>query len=126
MIFTACGMAFAHGSNDVNAVGPVAAVVSTVQSGGVIGAEAIMPVGLGYWCCWHCYRTGHLWLACHPDHWTKDYRTDTESRIAAELAAASTVVLACHWITHINHSYARGRTWVSVWREGLRQCLYQQ
>ena len=44
MIFTACGMAFAHGSNDVaNAVGPVAAVVSTVQSGGLIGAKAIMP-----------------------------------------------------------------------------------
>ena len=44
MIFTACGMAFAHGSNDVaNAVGPVAAVVSTVQSGGLIGAKAVMP-----------------------------------------------------------------------------------
>ena len=51
MIFTACGMAFAHGSNDVaNAVGPVAAVVSTVQSGGLIGAQAIMPwwvLGIG-------------------------------------------------------------------------------
>ncbi|MEK9890519.1 MAG: inorganic phosphate transporter, partial [Gammaproteobacteria bacterium] len=51
MIFTACGMAFAHGSNDVaNAVGPVAAVVSTVQSGGLIGAKAVMPwwvLGIG-------------------------------------------------------------------------------
>jgi PiT family inorganic phosphate transporter len=51
MIFTACGMAFAHGSNDVaNAVGPVAAVVSTVQSGGVIGAKSVMPwwvLGIG-------------------------------------------------------------------------------
>lgn len=36
MIMTACGMAFAHGSNDVaNAVGPVAAVVSVAQSGDV-------------------------------------------------------------------------------------------
>ena len=44
MIFTACGMAFAHGSNDVaNAVGPLAAVVSTVQSGGIIGAKAALP-----------------------------------------------------------------------------------
>ena len=39
MIFTACGMAFAHGSNDVaNAIGPVAAVVQTVQDGGNIAA----------------------------------------------------------------------------------------
>ena len=37
MVFTACAMAFAHGSNDVaNAVGPLAAVASTVQSGGEI------------------------------------------------------------------------------------------
>ena len=37
MIFTACGMAFAHGSNDVaNAIGPVAAVVQTVQDGACI------------------------------------------------------------------------------------------
>ena len=44
MIFTACAMAFAHGSNDVaNAVGPLAAVVSTVQSGGAIGTTSVMP-----------------------------------------------------------------------------------
>lgn len=35
MIFTACSMAFAHGSNDVaNAVGPLAAVVDVINSGG--------------------------------------------------------------------------------------------
>ncbi len=40
MIVTACAMAFAHGSNDVaNAIGPVAAVVSIIQSGEV-GSEA--------------------------------------------------------------------------------------
>lgn len=40
MIVTACAMAFAHGSNDVaNAIGPVAAVVSIIQSGQV-GSEA--------------------------------------------------------------------------------------
>ena len=45
MIFTACGMAFAHGSNDVaNAVGPVAAVVSTVQF-------SVIPL---YWGCRYC------------------------------------------------------------------------
>jgi PiT family inorganic phosphate transporter len=44
MIFTACSMAFAHGSNDVaNAVGPLAAVVSIVGSGGDIAANTVMP-----------------------------------------------------------------------------------
>tara|TARA_R110002072_G_scaffold199743_2_gene357457 strand:- start:40297 stop:41577 length:1281 start_codon:yes stop_codon:yes gene_type:complete len=44
MVFTACSMAFAHGSNDVaNAVGPLAAIVSTVQSGGQIAAKAPVP-----------------------------------------------------------------------------------
>jgi PiT family inorganic phosphate transporter len=44
MIFTACSMAFAHGSNDVaNAVGPLAAVVSIVASGGDIAAKTSMP-----------------------------------------------------------------------------------
>jgi PiT family inorganic phosphate transporter len=35
-VFTACAMAFAHGSNDVaNGIGPLAAVVSIVQSGDI-------------------------------------------------------------------------------------------
>ena len=43
MIFTACAMAFAHGSNDVaNAVGPLAAVVSVLNSG-VVEAKSAMP-----------------------------------------------------------------------------------
>ena len=51
MIFTACAMAFAHGSNDVaNGIGPMAAVVSIVQSGGQVGQESALPLwilGLG-------------------------------------------------------------------------------
>jgi inorganic phosphate transporter, PiT family len=45
MIFTACSMAFAHGSNDVaNAVGPLAAVVGVIQSGGeAVGAKTALP-----------------------------------------------------------------------------------
>ena len=43
MVFTASGMAFAHGSNDVaNAVGPMAAIVGVLQSGQV-GQTASLP-----------------------------------------------------------------------------------
>ncbi|UTW44721.1 inorganic phosphate transporter [bacterium SCSIO 12696] len=43
MIFTACAMAFAHGSNDVaNAVGPLAAVYSVLDSG-VVTTSSKMP-----------------------------------------------------------------------------------
>ncbi len=45
MIFTACAMAFAHGSNDVaNGIGPMAAVVSIVESGGQVGQKAALPI----------------------------------------------------------------------------------
>ena len=45
MIFTACAMAFAHGSNDVaNGIGPLAAVISLVQSGGEVTQKAAMPL----------------------------------------------------------------------------------
>jgi PiT family inorganic phosphate transporter len=45
MIFTACAMAFAHGSNDVaNGIGPLAAVVSIVESGGKVGQSAPLPI----------------------------------------------------------------------------------
>ena len=44
MIVTASGMAFAHGSNDVaNAIGPVAAIVGVVSTGGV-AAKSVIPI----------------------------------------------------------------------------------
>lgn len=44
MVVTACAMAFAHGSNDVaNAIGPVAAIVSIVNTG-EIGQKSPVPV----------------------------------------------------------------------------------
>lgn len=44
MVFTACSMAFAHGSNDVaNAIGPLAAVVSVASTGGEIVQKSAVP-----------------------------------------------------------------------------------
>ncbi|SMN02657.1 Probable low-affinity inorganic phosphate transporter [uncultured Candidatus Thioglobus sp.] len=45
MLFTASAMAFAHGSNDVaNGIGPLAAVVSIIQSGGELAQKASIPI----------------------------------------------------------------------------------
>ncbi|CAB0151623.1 Sulfate permease CysP [Pseudidiomarina piscicola] len=96
MVVTACAMAFAHGSNDVaNAIGPLAAVVSIVQSGGEISSKAqlawwVLPVGaigivLGL------AMLGKRVIATIG----KGITHLTPSRgFAAELAAASTVVIA--------------------------------
>lgn len=96
MVLTACCMAFAHGSNDVaNAIGPLAAVVSIVNSGGEIGAQAqlvwwILPLG----------AVGIVMgLAIFGKRVMqtigKNITHLTPSRgFAAELAAASTVVIA--------------------------------
>src|SRR5690606_33097521 len=93
MIFTACAMAFAHGSNDVaNAVGPLAAIVGVLQSG-VIQAESTVPgwvlllgaVGIVVGLATYGYKV----ITTIGKHITEL----TPSRgFAAELAAASTVV----------------------------------
>ena len=45
MIFTACAMAFAHGSNDVaNGIGPLAAVASIIRSGGEMAQTSELPL----------------------------------------------------------------------------------
>jgi PiT family inorganic phosphate transporter len=45
MLFTACSMAFAHGSNDVaNGIGPMAAVISIVGSGGEVAQKSALPL----------------------------------------------------------------------------------
>ncbi len=94
-VFTACSMAFAHGSNDVaNGIGPLAAVVSIAQTGEV-AQESALPI-------WILFLGGIgivIGLA------TMGYRVMktigkritelTPSRgFCAELAAAATVVTA--------------------------------
>ncbi len=94
-VFTACSMAFAHGSNDVaNGIGPLAAVVSIAQTGEVVQSSAL-PL-------WILFLGGGgivIGLA------TMGYRVMktigkritelTPSRgFCAELAAAATVVIA--------------------------------
>jgi len=45
MIFSASAMAFAHGSNDVaNGIGPMAAVISIVDSGGEVVQKSDLPI----------------------------------------------------------------------------------
>lgn len=96
MVFTACSMAFAHGSNDVaNAIGPLAAVNSIIESGGVVAQQASMPnwilllgaggivAGLALY--------GYRVMRTIGQNITE---LTPSSGFAAELAAATTVVIA--------------------------------
>lgn len=96
MVVTACCMAFAHGSNDVaNAIGPLAAVVSIVENGGEIAKKSalvwwILPLG-GIGIVAGLAIFGRRVMATIGQGITHL----TPSRgFAAELAAATTVVLA--------------------------------
>ena len=96
MIFTACAMAFAHGSNDVaNGVGPLAAVVSIVSSGGEVAQKAGLPVwilllgGAGI-----VVGLGTLGYRVMKTIGTRITELTPSRGFCATLAAASTVVLA--------------------------------
>ncbi len=96
MIVTACAMAFAHGSNDVaNAIGPLAAVVSIVGNNGEIAKKAVLA--------WWILPLGGVGIVLGLAIFGKRVMATigqgithlTPSRgFAAELAAASTVVIA--------------------------------
>jgi len=96
MLFTACSMAFAHGSNDVaNAIGPLAAVNSIISSGGNVLQTARMPIwilmlgggGIVAGLALYGYRVMRT-IGTHITELTPS------SGFAAELAAATTVVVA--------------------------------
>ncbi len=96
MVVTACCMAFAHGSNDVaNAIGPLAAVVTIIHAGGEIPDKAPLA--------WWILPMGAVGIVVGLALLGKRVITTigknithlTPSRgFAAELAAASTVVIA--------------------------------
>ncbi len=96
MVVTACAMAFAHGSNDVaNAIGPVAAVVGIVQSGGEVAQKSVLPVWVlilgGGGIVAGLLMYGRRVMATIG----KNITELTPSRgFAATLAAATTVVIA--------------------------------
>ncbi len=96
MMFTACAMAFAHGSNDVaNAVGPLAAIVGVVSAGGEVVQKTAMPAWIlllgGGGIVAGLVMYGHKVIATVGSNITEL----TPSRgFAATLAAATTVVVA--------------------------------
>ena len=96
MLFTACSMAFAHGSNDVaNGIGPLAAVVSIVGSGGEVLQKAPLPIWIlligGAGIVLGLITLGYRVMLTVG----KKITELTPSRgFCAELAAASTVVIA--------------------------------
>jgi len=94
-VFTACGFAFSHGSNDIaNAIGPFAAILDVLRTG-VIGSAASIPAftmitfGIalvaGLWFIGRevILTVGHHLTAMHP-----------ASGFAAELSAATVVLMA--------------------------------
>ena len=95
MIVTACSMAFAHGSNDVaNAIGPLAAVIG-VATTGAVSAQSALPI-------WVLMVGGGgivIGLATFGRHviatvGEKITQLTPSRGFAAELAAATTIVIA--------------------------------
>jgi len=96
MLFTACSMAFAHGSNDVaNAIGPLAAINGVIATGGEVMQTSTIPpwillIGAGGIVAGLAIY-GYRVIRTIGRHITE---LTPSSGFAAELAAASTVVLA--------------------------------
>jgi PiT family inorganic phosphate transporter len=94
-ILTACAVAFAHGSNDVaNAIGPLAAIVSTFEGADVTSKAPVQPWMLAI---------GGLGIVLGLATWGYRVMETVGKRIteltpsrgfAAELATATTIVLA--------------------------------
>jgi PiT family inorganic phosphate transporter len=96
MLFTACSMAFAHGSNDVaNGIGPLAAIYSIISSGGEVMQTSTLPLWIlllgGGGIVLGLITLGYRVMLTVG----KKITELTPSRgFCAELAAATTVVIA--------------------------------
>ncbi len=96
MLFTACSMAFAHGSNDVaNGIGPLAAIYSIISSGGEVMQSSPLPLWIlvlgGGGIVLGLITLGYRVMLTVG----KKITELTPSRgFCAELAAATTVVIA--------------------------------
>tara|TARA_B100001250_G_scaffold273574_1_gene236254 strand:+ start:1115 stop:2374 length:1260 start_codon:yes stop_codon:yes gene_type:complete len=96
MIFSASAMAFAHGSNDVaNGIGPMAAIVSIVESGGEMAQKSSLPLWIlligGFGIVLGLATFGYRVMQTIGSKITELVPT---RGFSAELAAAATVVIA--------------------------------
>jgi PiT family inorganic phosphate transporter len=96
MIFTACAMAFAHGSNDVaNGIGPLAAIASIIKSGGEMAQESALPLWiLGLGGAGIVLGLATLGYRVMQTIGTRITQLTPSRGFCATLAAAATVVLA--------------------------------
>ena len=96
MIFSASAMAFAHGSIDVaNGIGPMAAIVSIVESGGEMAQKSSLPLWIlligGFGIVLGLSTLGYRVIQTIGEKITELVPT---RGFSAELAAAATVVIA--------------------------------
>jgi len=96
MIFSASAMAFAHGSNDVaNGIGPMAAIISILESGGEMAQESNLPIWVlllgGFGIVLGLSTLGYRVIQTIGSKITELVPT---RGFSAELAAAATVVIA--------------------------------
>jgi len=96
MIFTACAMAFAHGSNDVaNGIGPLAAIASIIRSGGELAQNSPLPLWiLGLGGAGIVLGLATLGYRVMQTIGTRITQLTPSRGFCATLAAAATVVLA--------------------------------
>ena len=97
MIFTACSMAFAHGSNDVaNAIGPMSAIISVASEGAIGAKSAVSPWVLLIGGVGIVFGLAMLGGRVIKTVGSKITTLTPSLGFSAEMAAASTVVAATY------------------------------
>ena len=122
MIVTACCMAFAHGSNDVaNAIGPLAAIVSIINSDGVINNSSPLDWWILPWCSRYCGWPGLIWAASYwyrrAGHYSPYAKPGFCSRAGGSQYRGAGVG---NRVTNLNNANAGGRDNGRRWHAGCR------